>query len=68
MLKVYTLPSCGMCNVLKEKMNKKRLKFQEITDEKIIKEKKILSVPVLEFSDESRLVGTEAIYWVNEQN
>jgi glutaredoxin len=45
---LYSLPGCGKCNVLKEKLTNKKLSFTIIEDVKKLKENGIMTLPVLE--------------------
>lgn len=48
MIKIYTLPLCPKCNIIKEKMKSKNILFEEISEEKIIEEKGFVFLPVIE--------------------
>ena len=55
---------CPRCNVLKKKLQQKKIEYVEINDVSIMEEKGYLSVPVLEVDDTS-MDFKEAVDWVN---
>ena len=55
---------CPRCNVLKKKLQQKKIEYVEINDISIMEEKGYLSVPVLEVDDTS-MDFKEAVDWVN---
>lgn len=64
---LYTLPTCGKCKILKQKMEAKGIEFEEINDVKILEEEGIDVVPVLDIGNDWKLNFVEANKWVNEQ-
>ena len=62
---LYTI-ECPKCKVLKLKLDKKNIKYSMITDIEVMKEKGILSAPILEVNGKL-LNFTEANKWINEQ-
>ena len=55
---------CPKCNILKEKLDNKNINYNICNDINYMKEKHILSVPVLEINGELLQYG-KAIKWVN---
>lgn len=66
MIEIYTTDKCPMCKILKEKMDKKNIQYNEVSDIKILMEKNIRSVPVLNI-DGVFMNFVEANSWVNER-
>lgn len=63
MMNLYST-GCPKCKVLEAKLKQKNLKFNEINDIEILKQKNILNVPVLEV-DGNFLDFMQAINFVN---
>lgn len=63
---LYTLPSCGKCKILKQKLNAKNLSFTEISDEQSLIDAAIDIVPVMCVNNHIYNF-TEANTWVNQQ-
>lgn len=57
---------CPRCEILKEKLRGKHIKFMEFTDVDLMIEKGIQTAPVLGVNDKL-LQFKEAVDWVNEQ-
>ncbi len=55
---------CAKCNILQQKLTKKHVSYDEITDIEVIKGKGIQSVPMLEV-DNKMMSFIEANSWVN---
>ena len=55
---------CPKCNILKEKLDNKNINYSICNDVDIMKEKHILSVPILEINGELLQYG-KAIKWIN---
>lgn len=45
--KLYSLPNCPMCKILKEVLKSKKIDFELIEDENILRKNNITEVPVL---------------------
>ena len=60
---VYTT-HCPKCNILKKKLDMKKISYTEIDDINIMASKGIETVPVLEIGDKL-LPFKEAVDWVN---
>lgn len=60
---VYTT-HCPKCNILKKKLDMKKISYTEIDDTSIMASKGIDAVPVLEIGDKL-LPFKEAVAWVN---
>lgn len=61
---IYTTPTCDRCKVLKTKMTAKGIKFIEIQDAEVMKQKGINFVPILEVDDKLLEFG-EANSFIN---
>ena len=61
---IYTLPTCGKCNVLKAKMNAKGIEFNEVQDTEQMSNMGISEVPVLDV-DGKMMDFSEARKWVD---
>ena len=48
MIKLYTLPICPKCSLIKTKLSNKGIPFEEIQDEALMEEKGFMYLPVLE--------------------
>lgn len=57
---------CPKCNVLTAKLKKKGVKYEEITDIKVMAEKGFMSAPMLEV-DGKVYAFKEANEWIEEQ-
>ena len=64
MLKLHST-NCPKCKVLETKLNQKNVKYEVCTDIDKMRSLKIMSAPVLEMEDGSRLAFTDAVKWVN---
>lgn len=56
---------CPQCNVLKNKMDDKNIKYKEVNDTDIMQNKGIMSSPVLEI-DGIRYDFAKAVKYINE--
>lgn len=64
MIKLYTT-DCPKCKILKKKLDEKNVKYEKITDIKVMAELGIRAVPVLRVDDTLMDFG-KAIRYVNE--
>ena len=62
---VYSTEHCPQCQFLKQKMTEKHLLFDVCTDENILTEKGIVSVPVLGLDDGTLLRFADALKYVD---
>ena len=51
-IKVYSLPSCGMCKMLKQQLNNLGIKYTVCEDTEEMRKVNITSVPVLSINGE----------------
>ena len=69
MVKLYTLPTCGICHMIKTKMNEKGIKFEE-HDMNEIADMGIDRTPVLyikrENEEEYIMSPTKMIEWISK--
>ncbi len=56
---------CPQCNALSQMLNNANIEYEEINDEKIMREKGFMSVPMLEV-DKTILNFAKAIKWIQE--
>lgn len=64
---LYTLPTCGRCKVIKEKLKKAEIPFLEISDYELLVYDGITSVPVLRTFDGKRMSNmTEMVRWIEQ--
>lgn len=63
---IFYSTNCPKCKVLMTKMKQKGINYKEITDINLMKEKKIMSAPMLEINNKL-MDFTESIKWVNNQ-
>ena len=67
MNKLYTLPSCGICNMIKTKMNEKNIPFLEEDFSKIADVVKTDFAPVLVTGEGKTLLSPrEMVLWIND--
>ena len=65
MVILYTT-GCPKCEVLKEKLDNKRIKYETITDVKVMRKLGFMQAPMLDVDGE--ILGfTDAVAWVNGQ-
>ena len=51
MIKLYTSPTCPTCKMIKTKLTKQNIPYEEIDDIEYLKSKNIMRLPVMEFED-----------------
>ena len=61
---LYTLNTCSRCQIIKAKMQDKKMQFKEVYDVNLMVEKGIRSVPYLEV-DGDLMDFRRGIQWVN---
>lgn len=67
-VKIYTMPMCGICKMVKKKMMDKNIEFEEYNLEDYTKELNIETAPVLQIDEETYLTSPLSINaWINEQ-
>lgn len=62
-IKVYSLPSCGMCKLLKRELDSRGIAYSECQDVSQMEQLNISSVPVLSVN-EKLLNFRDALAWV----
>ena len=65
-IKVYSLPSCGMCRALKRALSDNNIPFDVCEDEKEMAELGIKNVPILSVNGKFYNFN-EARAWIEEQ-
>ena len=63
---LYTT-KCPKCQILKDLLNKNCIKFNEINDIEIIKQKGFTHVPMLEDDNNTIMTFAEAVKWMNDK-
>ena len=66
MVTIYTQNTCPKCGVLKKKLDLKNIEYSECQDIKTMEELAIAETPVLQV-DDTFLIYSEAVKWVNKQ-
>jgi len=65
MITLYTSPTCGICKMIKMKLNKKNIKFNELHDIQPLIEKNIQRLPVMQLEDGTIFTSpTEMNEWI----
>lgn len=60
---LYTT-NCPKCNILKEKLTQKNIKFTEVTDEDFMIKTGINSIPTIELVNGTRYEFKDAVDWL----
>ena len=64
-MKLYTLPTCGICKMIKTKLERKNLSFEEVVGEDFFIQHNIEGAPVLMLDDGTFLTElTDINKWV----
>lgn len=63
-MKLYSTPTCPMCQMLAQKMNEKHMSYEKIMDIDVLESKNITHVPVLETDDGRMLDLAEALKFI----
>lgn len=66
MFDLYSMDDCPWCDILKQRLNHKKIEYKEIKDEELIREKGFETVPRLDVNGEV-MDFAESIAWVNGQ-
>ena len=67
-VQIYTLPNCGLCKMIKQKMTEANIAFEEHNFEEIAAELYIDRAPVLKIGENIYITSpTEMVSWINEQ-
>lgn len=68
MIKLYTSPTCGICKMIKMKLNAKKIEFEESQDIDFLMERGVQTLPVMEMEDGTLLTSPlEMNNWINSQ-
>ncbi len=65
-MKLYSTPTCPMCQMLAQKMNEKHMPYEKIMDIDVLESKNITHVPVLETDDGRMLDLAEALKFITQ--
>lgn len=65
-IKIYSLPSCGMCSALKRELDTRNIPYELCQDVQEIKQQGITSLPTLQVN-EKRLNFKEALNYLKGQ-
>lgn len=67
-VKIYTIPTCGICKIIKKKMIDKNIEFEEYNLEDYAEKLDIKTTPVLQIDEDTFLTSPLQINaWINEQ-
>lgn len=68
MIKIYSLPNCGICNMIKTKMKQKNIPFEERPFEEIALQINSDHAPAI-ITDSGEIYNspTEIVAWINKQ-
>ena len=66
-IKIYTLPTCGICHIMKQKMNNKNIIYQELNLEDYINILNTDHAPVLQVDDQLYFTPAQINDWINKQ-
>ena len=71
MITLYTLPDCGICKMIKTKLNAKNIQYNERGLQEIADKLKIDHAPILQImsQDEDKILfsPSEMVAWINQQ-
>ena len=68
MVVLYTLPTCGICKVIKGKLEKANVDFKEIVGEDFFIQNGYENAPILQTDDREMLTSPMAINkWIKNQ-
>lgn len=68
MIKIYTTPTCGICKMVKAKLNAKQIPFEEYNLEDYVEQFNVSAAPVVQLDDDTLLTGAIKINdWINQQ-
>ena len=66
-IKLYTLPACGICKIMKQKLQNKNIEYQELNLEDYITRLNTDLAPVLQVNDKIYYKPSEINEWINQQ-
>lgn len=67
MIKLYTLPTCGICKMIEKKLLNKKISFEKIEGEQFFIENNIETAPVLQLEDGTLFTSPVQINnWIKE--
>ena len=66
-VKIYTVPNCGICKMAKKKKQDKNIKFEEYNLEDYIEKFNVLSAPVLQIGENILTTPRDINNWINKQ-
>lgn len=68
MIKLYSSPTCGVCKMIKMKLEKRNIAFEETHDIQPLIDKNIERLPVMELEDGTMITSpTEMNDWIKAQ-
>ena len=67
MITLYTTPTCGICRMVKTKLQQKNIEYKEANAEDLLKIMDIQRAPVLQVEDTFLTSPTEIVNWINQQ-
>ena len=70
MVVLYSLPNCGICNMVKTKLNSKKINFIEKDFQNIAEKIQSDHAPAIEIIDDKHTIlnsPSEIVAWINKQ-
>lgn len=66
MVTIYTTTTCPKCKILKQRMDSKGIKYEEVNDIETLSKKGIFSVPFIEVNN-NLMDFNKSLNWIKEQ-
>ena len=67
MITLYTTPTCGICRMVKIKLQQKNINYKEASVEQLAQVIDIQRAPVLQVEQTFFTSPTEIVNWINQQ-
>lgn len=67
MVKIYTMPNCGICKMVKTKMRNKNIKYEELSLINNTPPIQIDHAPILQIDSTILTSPREMVNWINAQ-
>ena len=64
---LYTIPTCGICQVIKNKLIEKNIPFEEANGEIAVEKFNVNKVPILETEEKVFFSPKEISNWIKER-
>lgn len=63
---LYTIPTCGICQVIKNKLTEKNIPFEEVNGEIAVEKFNVNKFPILETEEKVLFSPKEISNWIKE--